>query len=293
MVPRTNLSQYGGKAARERGEVLRFTALLWTLRWQAVSDQTLANALARYHETNRPRYGYSLARKGWLTRHDVPMGQRLTDGRCVYTITEAGFHWLEAQLREGSQILAKHPYRRNRQPAWSQLQHLLDLQRIALRLEGTGELNMLNWFTEPESRLECGSNETVPDLMTTCGYNGANWSGLAIEYDRTPKDDLRLSYMVQRYAELFRLDQSGDLGRAPSVTADRLIVIVTNDYQQGRYNGFFTDEEVVRVFRNSHTRKLSWTKEKYSAAELIGDRVVVWTLDDLLNRPETLEYPPE
>lgn len=288
MAPRTDLSQYSGKAARERGDLLLCTALLWTLRWEFVSDQTLADLLYLEHDTERPRYGYDLTRRGWLKRHEIPAGVRLIDGRFVYSLSPEGRHWLEKRIPESEGMLDAHPHKRLK-PAWSQLQHLLDLQRIALRLDAAEELDGFTWMTEPEIRTDFVANETVPDLM----IDRVNYDGLWIEYDRTAKDDLRLAYMVQRYADIFLRHDGPGRFNDPQWTTDRLVVIVGSAFQQRRYTAFFSSNEATRLYRNPHTRKIHRLDETYSAAELIGDQVVVWVLDDVLNNPEDLEWPPE
>ena len=92
----TDLREYA-RDAKDRGDDNLYFCLKWTLRWQHVSDQTLAAFLLRSLDTNRPRYGYDLYRRGFLRRHEVAKGYRVTDGRYIYSLSKVGLTWLIQQ----------------------------------------------------------------------------------------------------------------------------------------------------------------------------------------------------
>lgn len=284
--------------AIQRGLDMRFTALVAALRWGYVSDLSLTWLFEARYDTYRPRYGYDAWKRGYLTRHAVPAGIRLQDGRFVYSISKKGREWLES-LDELAVVL--HPLLnlhrdKRRKTPWSQMQHLLDLQRIAVADRYAYPYNMPhipNWFSEPETRSYLFDQTTIPDLIVLDRVSELNLADLPdgedwVEYEKSPKNDLRLAYLIQRYAELFqKQDDSGEgvgLGKRMLRAAH---VVVPNEYQRDRYQAAFASRRAPQVVYNARTRHLTWMTGYFiDAADAINGRVVVMTLNEALEVEE-------
>lgn len=242
------------RKARERGEQIAMAICAWVRRWGYASDKALA---ALY--PGRPKLGYDLWRRGLLTRYEVPAGVRFLDGRYAYGISSEGALIAEDALPP--QLL---DIEHSAKPAWSTMQHLMDLQRYCIAL------GMLpadrQWFTEPELRARPTSS-LVPDAMFRESHDKIWW----IECERSPKNDVPLDYWSQQIArdQAARLNQRSPESRAYVEAAherepliSRLIVIVPTEYQQQRYSRAFHRDYAEVLARDPKTRQIRRLQQK-------------------------------
>lgn len=294
-MPKHDIARYA-TSAKERHQKILEHCLLWTLRWQFVSDRTLAKMVQTFLESNRPRIAYQLMREGWLKACQVPIGHRLLDGKQVYTLSEAGRAWCHEHLDLDSRIIRLHDG--TPRPAWGSMQHLLDLQRIFL---GTDHLGMLMYWSEPETRRMYSdqTHDLIPDMVLD--FDGApGLNQVWVEYERSPKNDLRLAHWVNLYAALFRAQDQAAHHRAldlahrqaqasgtypvdASAEASppallRVNVIVTTKYQRERYAAAFSVEAAAETYRLRGNNKLQQGKNHLPVAGYIARRVEVFTL---------------
>lgn len=244
------------RKARERGERIAFAICAWVRRWGYSSDKALS---ALY--PGRPKLGYDLWRRGLLTRYEVPAGVRFLDGRYAYGLSSEGALIAEDALPP--QVL---DIEHSAKPAWSTMQHLMDLQRYCIAL------GMLpadrHWSTEPELRARSSGQAIVPDAMCQPSPDQIWW----IECERSAKNDLALDFWSQCVVreQARRLNQrSPESGgwyieaahqREPVIS--RLIVIVQTAYQQERYSRAFGREYAEVLARDAKTRQIRRHQQK-------------------------------
>lgn len=261
---RTDLSHLAGRAAHERGHELRLATLMMASRWRHVSDATIAHMLLHEYGTTRPRYGAQLAKAGYLTKHKVPTGYRVDGARQVYSVSKEGY----ALLAEHEPNIQPARYK----PAWSFMQHLLELQMIA-----AANPNMMvaksGWLTEPETRMLFDTKDLVPDL-SYLERDGAIW----IELERTPKNDLRLHHMVVRYAKLLERQEWNKPAMPTGQYLDRVFILVKTPHQLERYRSFF-DAPTLNETHLDDSRKIQIGKQEVLVKELLKGRVVITTVE--------------
>jgi len=262
-------------SARARGVEIQKKICAWVYRWGFVSDKTLESI-----HPGRPRLGYDLWKKGLLCRHQVPAGIRLIDGQYTYSLGEEGLLIAERELQP---FILDHQRPPDR-PAWSSMQHLLDLQRIAVALDLTG--TDPSWRTEPETRasfasFDHGHGGPIPDLITVSEEEKLTW----VEWDRSPKNDLVLDYWSQILArrQAKALDRNIDPKIRPREIA-RMHIIVPTEYQRVRYERAFTRKVADYITRDQLTRKLVKRTDtpRTEVQKFMGEIVSVHTLSDFL-----------
>lgn len=282
------------RTARARGDAIVLAVCAWVRRWGWASDKSL---YALY--PGRPRLGYELCQRGFLRRHAQPVGERVLDGSAVYDLTDQGNLAAEKILPP---VVAELHIQRSRVP-WREMQHRLDLQRIA------AWFGMLpadeEWITDPENRIKANrvglSAELVPNL--TFGDFRDPQSGVTeptlwwIEYDRSnTKTDLQLDYWTQRYAIM---QQRALNQRDPRLQAlfereeserislfGRITVVVQTNYQVERYRRMFNREYADVIRRDRKTRRFCKPSDaaRVPIKELIGKQVEILKYDELAAR---------
>lgn len=252
--------------ARRRGKEIQNKVCCWTYRWNFVSDNSL-NAL----HPGRPRLGYDMWKRGLLVRHQVPPGIRLLDGANVYSLSEDGFLIAEQVL---DPFILRHQTPSDR-PAWTTIQHTLDLQRIAVAA-GYDDEGDPGWRTEPETRATF-QGALVPDLFAMM-EDGCHW----VEWERSPKKDIQLEFWVQMLAQWQATAMSNRENRPPRIS--RLDVIVPNQYQKQRYERMFNRRVADPIYRDKNTRKLNVRKDapRIEIQRFLGEVVEVFSLDEFL-----------
>ena len=278
---RTDLSHLSGVSAHERARELRKAILMMTYRWRTVTDLTISEVLKYEYGVNRPRYGAQLARSGFLITHQVKSGYRVEGSRQVYSLSKEGVTEL-ARLGMAAATWDQT------KPAWSTMQHTLDLQRIAARLNETN-IDSYAWLTEPETREKLANKPTIPDLAFAFrppyyAVDVASW----VELERSAKNDMRLDYMVNRYANFFHQqdsvrgnDTGPDTGLYKNHRLAAALILVMTGYQRERYQARFESDELRKVVIDENNRRLKHEADKFiNAKEIIAGRVIVQTIDD-------------
>lgn len=259
------------RVARSRGEQIAGAVCAWVRRWGYSSDSALASLYP-----GRPRLGYDMWRRGLLTRHAVPPGYRVTDGRQVYGLTPAGVSIAEEMLPP-LVLDIEH----SGSPAWSSMQHLLDCQRYAIAL---GMLPaQIEWRSEPELRATT-TGTLVPDMLR---IGERLWW---IEIERSPKKDMALDYWVQRIARYqARAINEGNPESKSYITEwhkrkkqiERLIIIVPTEYQNVRYEKMVSRAYAEPIARDPDSRQLYYMRDqpRLQLGTLLGTMSVeIWSV---------------
>lgn len=278
---KTDLSHLSGISAHERARELRKAILMMTYRYRFVSDSTIADVLKYEYGVNRQRYGSQLARNGFLITHQVKSGYYVEGSRQVYSLSKEG-------VTEVARLGLAQATWDQAKPAWSTMQHTLDLQRIAARLNETN-IDSYGWLTEAETRERLVNEQIIPDLAFAFRpphyiVDVASW----VELERSAKNDIRLDYMVNRYANFFRQqdsvrgnDPKPDTGLYNNYGLAAVLILVMTDYQRERYQARFESEELRKVVIDEKNRRLKYEANTFiNAKEMIGGRVIVQTIDD-------------
>lgn len=280
---RTDLSRFSGKAAHARSRALKYATLLMAHRWRHVSDKTVAAMLYVEYGTNRPRYGAQLARAGLLIKHKIPTGCRVDGARQVYSLSREGYAELNDLIRSADACEERH------KPAWSTMQHLLDLQLVAVAHEEM-DITSFQWLTEPETRESFAKRPIVPDLAfeyrpAGCWHTKTAW----VELDRSPKNDKRLRHMVNRYARLFSRQDNPDsnaifTGTVNGEELGKVYILTLTAFQRDRYQAWFEKDEVEKT-EIDEQRKIRVSDTTIKVNDVIQGRVSVLTLDEWLDAP--------
>jgi len=262
-------------SARSRGVEIQNKVCSWAYRWGFVTDKTLEAI-----HPGRPRLGYDLWKKGLLRRHQVPAGIRLLDGQYIYSLGDEGLLIAEKELQP---FILSHQ-RPSERPAWLSMQHLLDLQRIAVALDLTGMDS--SWRTEPETRasftaFDRDNGGPIPDLIVISEEEKLTW----VEWDRSPKNDLTLDHWSQMLArrQARALDRNIDPKIRPHEIS-RMHIIVPTEYQRERYGKTFRRKVADYITRDQLTRKLVKRRDtpRTEIQKFLGDITSVHTLSDFL-----------
>lgn len=278
---RTDLSYLSGVSAHERAKEIRQAILTMAYRWRCVSDATIAEVLKYEYGINRPRYGAQLARSGFFTTHKVRPGYFVEGARQVYSLSREGcVELIRLGMIDATCEQAK--------PAWSTMQHSLDLQRIAAKLDTTN-ITSFQWATEVETRERFDRKAIVPDLVyETQSEYGFYTVAIWVELERSPKNDLRLTHLVNRYATLFdRQNEHGErsiyTGTHNGIELELVHILVMTDYQKGRYQAWFNTEDLKKTSIDGQGR-IQYENRTINAKSMIGGRVKVDTIKEFNER---------
>jgi hypothetical protein len=211
--------------------------------------------------------GYDLSRRGWLIKHKLPSGKaiRMRDNSgYVYGLSESAKMRINEDKEKWQHAVLSYP----KQPIWSQIQHLLDLQRISAcyllikHYDLDIKIDTVDsdiWRSEPETRKEMDKNTTIPDFL----YHLEN-SQERIEYEQNPKNDLQLKYWVLQLCKRVELPftQANESSRSyiaeESSRAEKIskiTIVVRTEQQFYRYLAAF-NSKAMDVVRKNEQRKL-------------------------------------
>jgi hypothetical protein len=291
--------------AWERAHEIELLAVTWSARWGFTTDKSL-----QFLYPSRPRLGYDLSKRG-IFKKIVPakgIAFRSSDnsGFCYRLTNEARIIIEKFDSPENAEFLLETISKTPPQPAWSSLQHLLDLQKICVRqvLEKNKdwtpdnpsqlsanvgfETSLFNFWTEPECRQKIQSADLIPDMINIKESGDWVW----YEYDRSPKSDSQLAWWIQRLMmrKLLPSDQANPNSksyireyqeRAPEI--DKFVIIVTSEYQKKRYMQAFS-RKTADVLTRTKDRKIKIREDihRWSPRDFFGNTVKILTLEEAL-----------
>jgi hypothetical protein len=296
--------------ARARAREIELLVITWAARWGFVSDKTL-----QFLYPSRPRLGYDLAKRGLLKKITPPKGVAFrsddnASGYCYRLSDEAKLIIEKFDSPENAEFLLKTVAKIPQLPAWNNLQHLLDLQKICVsqilrknkhwESDDPGQLasnigfltSLFNFMTEPECRQRIAA-DLVPDMINVT----EDWKWTWFEYERSPKSDSRLAWWIQQLMvrKLLHSDQSNPSNRKyiqdererdPEI--DEFVIIVTSQYQQKRYQQAFS-RKTAEVLERSKDRKIKVRADihRWSPRDFFGNTVKILTLEEALGTERT------
>lgn len=276
-----HLKHYAGKEGQRIGKWRETVLLMVIYRWGWVTNATLDAYAWKAWETDVYSLGTRKWQKGLLVRRDIKQDKRVP-GHHVYALSPAPGKGLDIAVTRLKRLypfavkLGREGRRHN--PPTKTLPHLLHCQLIALAL--MDDPTSGHFYSEPE----CRSGFTyfkaplIPDLIL--GVDGRNtW----VEYDRSPKSDVRLWAMVQQYYDLWR----GILlrGAAPEAVPipDQLIIVVRTEDQKVRYQAAFeSDRSPVMLYSRSRKCWEPVPDDFEDVGAVLRGRVKVMTLEESL-----------
>jgi hypothetical protein len=279
------------KNAKSRAKEIEQMVVGWIARWGFTTDKCLQMLYP-----SRPRLGYDLSKRGLLRKIEPGRGVvcKLDDnnGWC-YGLSENARILVENEmvhLVENIEQLPKNPH-------WTSLQHLLDLQKIFIQLAikqdprydpkdpfrvmelVCGYFDGLDYKTEIETkrfeeelkkRQGEGYNKPnlAPDLIIFDEQSHKyNW----IEYERSPKSDIPLMYWIQQLTARWIIttnqkdpESTSHIGKDVDrdLEVQKFIIIVPTTYQKERYLRFFLRKNAKPVTRNKKTRRYEIPKQQ-------------------------------
>ncbi len=305
------ISKDVAQTAKARAREIEKLVVGWVARWGFTSDKCL-----QYLYPSRPRLGYDLAKRGLLRKIEPGRGVvcRLDDnnGWC-YGLSPDARILLENELPHLVENFEKLP----KNPHWSSLQHLLDLQKIfvKLALEKDGRYDpkdpdllaelingdwSLNYLTEIETKryeenlkIKQGEGYKKPELRPDCfifSEKGNTW----IEYERSPKSDLPLMYWIQQLSNRWGLPESQKNPKSRYYIAEaqnrdddikKFVIVVPTEYQKKRYLSYFYGKNKDIIERDPRTRKYKTAidKPRWSPSDIFQNMnlVEILTLDEV------------
>lgn len=307
------ISKDVAQTAKERAREIEKLVVGWVARWGFTTDKSL-----QFLYPSRPRLGYDLSKRGLLRKIEPGRGVvcRLEDnnGWC-YGLSQDARIFLENEiphlhLVENFEKLPKNPH-------WSSLQHLLDLQKIFVKMalekdkrydpkdpDLLSELINGDWsityLTEIETKryeeklkLRQGEGYKKPELRPDCwifSENGNSW----IEYERSPKSDLPLMYWIQQLSNRWGLPELQKNPKSRSFIQEpqnrdeeikKFVIVVPTEYQKSRYLSYFYGKNKDLVLRDPITRKykIATDKPRWNPADIfqVMNLVEILTLDEV------------
>lgn len=307
-----SISKDVAQTAKARAREIEKLVVGWVARWGFTTDRCL-----QYLYPSRPRLGYDLAKRGLL--------RKIEPGRGVACKLDDNNGWCYG-LSENARILVENEMvhlvgnieQLPKNPHWSSLQHLLDLQKIFVKLaiekdqrydpkdpdmlcELINGRYSISYLTEIETKrfeqnlkIRQGESYKKPELNPDClifQYDGNIW----IEYERSPKSDLPLMYWIQQLKDRWELPESQKNPNSRYHIAERenrdeeikkFVIVVPTEYQKSRYLSCFYGKNKDMVVRDPRSRKykIATEKPRWNPADTFQgmNLVEVLTLDEVL-----------
>lgn len=274
-----HLRNYAGKEGQRIGRRHEIELLITLYRWGWATNATLAAFADVMWGVDRGSLGSRKWKKGLLVRRSIEHDAHVR-GDYVYALSPApgsGFDIARARLQRLHSLAVDYgPQGRRHNPPTKTLPHLLHCQLIALALM---DEPTVHFWSEPECRrvFTFLKAPLIPDLILWTGGK-RSW----VEYDRSPKKDLRLWLMAQQYHDLW----AGKLlrGRATIIAPPyQLVIVVPTVGQRKRYQAAFDSAESPVLVYSQYRKRWERVPGDYQdIGAVCRGRVKVMTLTEAL-----------